>query len=591
MKFGKAYLAERSLARPDRLALLGLALASLLTACPRPTVPVPARPNASAIRFEDVTEAARIDFTHTTGAYGEKRMPESVGPGCAFIDYDGDGRLDLLFVNSTAWPGKPGTPGHPALYRNLGSGRFRNATQEAGLELSFYGMGVAVGDYDNDGWSDLLLTGLGGNRLFRNVEGRFQDVTKRVGLDRSPPGAWHTSAAWLDYDRDGRLDLFICRYVPWTAATNVECVNGRGERIYCGPQQYAVAASVLYHNVGDAGFVDVSEQTGVAGVLGKALGVVPVDENEDGWPDLIVTNDLTPDHLLRNHAGQRFVEVGAQAGLAVGVSGVPRAGMGVDVADVHNDRTLSVGIGNFSGEGLALFHRNSSGLYRDEAAASGVLAPSRRRLTFGVAFLDANGDGWPDFLALNGHVDDLIEESGTDTAYAQRPLMLMNRQGRFTDVTDAAGEALQLKVVGRGMAIGDYDNDGRPDVLVAVNAGPGRLWRNQSTIASWVGFRLVGTESNRDGYGAEVRLTAGGLTQRRWIRSGGSYLAASDPRALFGLGSSTKIDNVEIRWPSGTIDRYADVEPLAYYRAVEGAEDLAPATNNSRAEVRTVPTR
>jgi len=552
-----------------RRALLVAALAGAVAGCPgrgdnRRAAPAP-QAAVPPIAFEDVTGPAGIRFRHHTGADGRYRMPESVGPGGAFLDYDNDGRLDVLLVNSADWPDRRGgrRPATPALYRNQGDGTFREVTREAGLAVSLYGQGCAVADYDGDGWDDLLITCVGPNRLFRNRNGRFTDVTAAAGLAGGPRWAWHTSAAWFDYDGDGRLDLFICRYVRWSPETDVPCRDGNGRRTYCGPTQYTGDASALFRNLGGGRFRDVSRETGIAGALGKGLGVVPLDENEDGRPDLFVSNDLVRNHLWRNEGG-RFREVADEAGVAVADNGRARAGMGVDAADTRNDGGLAYCIGNFAGEGLALFDRGP-GAYTDRGGAVGLLNPSLRRLTFGLAFLDANLDGWEDLVTANGHVDPHARDLDGSPHHAQRLQLFANREGRFRDVTDAAGAPLQVAEVGRGLARGDFDDDGRPDLLVTPNDGPARLLRNVSPAGGgWVGFRLHGPPGNRHGYGAEVRLTAGGRAQRRWVRSGGSYLSHHDPRALFGLGGAVP-ERVEVHWPGGAVTTLERPEPGRYH--------------------------
>ncbi len=523
------------------------------------------------IRFEDVTAAAGIRFTHFTGADGRYLLPESIGGGGAFLDYDADGHLDLFLVNGASWPDGPKRHTPPALYRNRGDGTFEEVTKQAGLNHSLPGMGCAVGDFDNDGHDDLLVTCLGPNRLYRNLgNGRFQDVTAGSGLGTVPRWSWHTSAAWTDYDRDGLLDLFLCRYVSWSPEKDVPCRSKTGKRTYCGPEFYPGDRPVLYRNLGRGRFEDVSARTGIASAVGKGLGIVPVDENEDGWVDLAVANDMTPNFLFRNEAGKRFVEVGQESGLAVGESGRPRAGMGIDIADTRNDGRLSVAIGNFANEGLALFSQEG-GLYSDQAGPAGLLPESLSRLTFGLMFLDADRDGWQDLFAFNGHVNPLVAEEGEEgegATYRQSPLLFRNSRGQYTNVSATAGPAIQQPQVGRGCAWGDFDNNGHPDLLLCENGGPARLLRNTTDDAHhWLGIQLQGRSSNRNGYGAEVRLTAGGVTQRRWVRSGASYLSHSDSRALFGLGPQASVDRLEVRWPSGkttvqegiAADRYLQV--------------------------------
>jgi hypothetical protein len=412
------------------------------------------------------------------------------------------------------------------------------------------------------------VTCVGPNHLFRNLgNGKFSEVTQTSGLGGGGRWDWHTSAAWVDYDRDGKLDLFICRYVRWSPETDVVCKAASGARTYCGPVQYTGQPSLLYRNLGNGKFRDVSTATDIASAPGKGLGVLPIDENGDGWMDLFVSNDLVPNHLWQSEGGKRFREVAQENGVAVAESGTPRAGMGVDVADPRNAGDLAFGIGNFAGEGLALFRRGPGG-YTDAGRSAGLVPASLARLTFGLAFLDADRDGWSDLFAYNGHVDPHAGENGEASQFRQPPQLFRNERGSFVDVTATAGPPLQTPQVGRGCAWGDFDNDGRPDLLLCENAGPTRLLRNTTPDSHhWLGVRLHGRQGNRDGYGAEVRLSTAAGTQRRWIHSGGSYLSASDPRALFGLGDAAAADRLEIRWPSGKVtqlttpgsDQYLDV--------------------------------
>lgn len=561
---------------PNRAAAL-LALALCVGAGCKPSTPPaspatsPTTPNgavASPVQFENVTAPAGIRFSHFGGAEGKLLMPESVGPGGAFLDYDDDGWLDLYLVNSSTLTGKPAPNQIGALYRNQRNGTFRDVTREAGLAVPFYGQGCTVADYDGDGRDDLLVTCLGPNHLFRNVgNGKFQEVTAAVGLSGGGPWDWHTSAAWLDYDHDGRLDLFICRYARWSPQLDITCRASNGKQTYCGPVQYDPQPSVLYRQLENGKFQDVSQATTIASAPGKGLGVVPVDEDGDGWVDLFISNDLVANHLWHNEGGKRFREVAQERGVDVADSGSARAGMGVDVADIRNDGSLAFAVGNFAGEGLALFDRSEGG-YVDAGRKAGLVPASLPRLTFGLLFLDADRDGWSDLLTYNGHVDPHAGESGETIQFRQPLQLFRNQQGIFSDITATAGAPLQEPQVGRGCAWGDFDNDGRPDLLLCENQGPTRLLRNTTPDTHhWLGLRLRGRGKNRNAYGAEVRLTANGITQRRWIHSGSSYMSHSDTRALFGLGAAERVERLEIRWPSGRtlevpapqLDRYTDV--------------------------------
>lgn len=540
----------------------------LTTGCPKTAggpKPSASTQPAATIRFEDVSTSAGIRFQHFRGADGRFLMPESVGPGGAFLDYDGDGWLDLYLANGSNWPDRSEVHKTGALYRNQGDGTFRDVTREAGLATSLYGLGCAVGDYDNDGHDDLLLTGMGATRLFHNTgKGRFADVTPASGLDHPAPWDYYTSAAWFDYDRDGQLDLFVCRYVDWSPQKDVPCRSGSGKRIYCGPNQYSPVRSQLFRNLGQGRFRDVSGPIGIAAASGKALGALPIDENGDGWLDLFVTNDTTPNHLFRNEGGKRFKEVAQELGVAVDENGRMRSGMGIDVADVHNNGGVAFTIGNFVKEGVSLYNRSGS-LYTDAAGGTGLVPASLQSVTFGLTYLDADRDGWQDLFTYNGHVDPHADEAGGTNSYRQLPLLFQNRSGTFTEVGAQAGPTFKTPQVGRGCAWGDFDNDGRPDLLLCENAGPTRLLKNVTDDRNhWLGIQLQGTRGNRNGYGAEVRITAGGITQRRWVRSGGSYLSHSDSRALFGLGTAASVDRLEVRWPSGAVSQETAVTPDRY---------------------------
>jgi hypothetical protein len=548
--------------------LPAIALTALLLGCnvrPKPAAPAePARP-----RFEDVTQQAGIRFRHFTGADGRFRTPESLGAGCAFLDCDGDGRLDVLLINGRGWPDRPNAHTTCVLYHNEGDGRFTDVTASSGLAVPLYGQGCAVGDYDADGRDDVLITCLGQNRLFRNLgDCRFRDVTAGSGLDDCPQWAWHTSGAWLDYNRDGRLDLFVCRYVKWSPGTDIPYRNGLGKRTYGGPIQYPPDGSVLYEGLGGGRFRNVSVATGVSARPGKGLGVVPLDENGDGWPDLLVANDLVPNHLWRNEHGERFREVGQETGFAVGGLGRARAGMGIDAADVRNNGEPAVAVGNFANEGLALF-QIENGLYSDSASQAGLMMPSMKSLTFGLTFLDADGDGRQDLFITNGHIDPFALDLMGKPDYRQTPQLFQNRGDVFEDVTATGGPPLAAPQVGRGCAWGDWDNDGRPDLLLTENGGPARLLHNVTTAGHWLGVELRPRAGAPNPFGAEVRLTAGGVTQRRWIHSGGSYLSQSDQRALFGLGPNAALERLEVRWPSGGISQLGSRELDRYVRVQE----------------------
>lgn len=540
------------------------------------------RHSKSNVDFSDVSAEAGITFKHASGARGKKYMPETVGSGCAFLDYDQDGWQDLFFVNSTDWPGEAAQPHYSALYRNNRNGTFTDVTKQAGLAIDVYGQGVAVGDYDNDGLPDLFLTCIGPNHLFRNQgNGTFRDVTAAAGTAGEPvePGGlrwkWSSSASWFDYDRDGLLDLYVGNYVKWTPATDPYC-GSNGKKAYCPPNQFEGVPSLLYRNLGKGRFEDVSERTGIAGAVGKSFGVAVADYDADGWSDLAVSNDTKENFLFMNQKGQRFSEQGVEAAIAFSPGGVPRAGMGIDVADWRNEGRFGLIIGNFSREGLALFSNDGSASFTDVSYPAGVGETSLLSLTFGTFFFDVDLDGRQDIFAANGHIDDFVQMKDATVTYEQLPLMYRGVKGGTFELIDFEGEsALSRKRVLRGCSHGDFDNDGDQDIAVVWNNRQGELWRNDhGNEANWIGLVLQGAESNRDALGTEVRVTTGGETQLQTRHSGGSFLSESDGRMVFGLGSSKRADRVEIRWPSGKTVEFRNTAAGKYYRAVEGASDL-----------------
>lgn len=544
-------------------------------------VAAPAKAKASVV-FEDATDAAGIRFAHYSGALGKKFMPETVGSGCAVLDYNGDGWYDLFYVNGTDWPGATSRPHYPALYRNRGDGTFEEVTRQAGLRLDVYGMGAAVGDYDNDGDPDLFLTCIGPNHLFRNdSNGRFTDVTANAGVEGDPvhPGGvrwkWSSSAAWVDYDRDGHLDLFVENYVKWTPATDPRCGDA-GRKSYCPPTSFEGVPSLLYHNRGDGTFENVSEATGISNHVGKSFGIAVSDYNGDAWPDLAVSNDTMKNFLFLNIAGKRFEEKGLEAGVALSEAGVARAGMGIDAADWENNGRFGLLIGNFSREGLALYQNDGQGNFEDVSYKARIAEASLLSLTFGLFFFDYDLDGVQDVFAANGHIDDFVHMKDSMITYEQLPLLYRGTgQSSFADVTQASGPALAVKKVLRGCARGDIDNDGDLDIVSVWNNRRGELWRNQGGNANhWVGLLLRGAKSNRDGIGALIRLKAGNSRQMAYRRSGSSFLSEHDPRMVFGLGPHSKADEVEVTWPSGQVSRFQGIEAGRYYLATEGASAL-----------------
>lgn len=554
--------------------------------------------SASTIYFTDVTEAAGIDFVHETGAFGNKWMPETMGSGGGFLDYDNDGWPDIFLVNSAEWPGhESGNPKPtPKLYRNRGdpgSGpgqapTFEDVTTRAGLTFSIYGMGAAFADYDGDGDTDLYVTAVGDNKLLRNDGGRFTDVTRaaRVLGNSDQPGsspAWSTGAAWVDVDRDGWLDLFVANYVQWTPETDLYTTRDGKTKSYATPQGYQGETCRLYRNIRGQRFEEITEEAGVLNDEGKSMGVAIADFNDDGWPDIVVSNDTQPNFLYVNNGDGTFTDQAIQAGIGYDENGRARAGMGIDVADVANDGNLAIAIGNFSKEPLSLYTQIGSGeLFQDRAGAARLTRPSLLALTFGVHFVDLDLDGYLDLVAANGHIEPEINAVQQDITFAQKPQVFRNRQGHFVDVGDQAGPAFTEPIVARGMASADIDHDGDLDVLFTTNGGPAKLLRNDTAgkSAHWLRLRLQGEAPNLQAIGAAVTVWSGGMAQRRIVRTGSSYLSQSDVSTLvFGLGDATQADSILVRWPtSGDVSTLGAAEAGATYVISEGANSLTPAS-------------
>jgi hypothetical protein len=543
-----------------------------LTQLAAPQVPASLVNEIPAVRFTDITAEAGITFTHVNGAYGDKLLPESMGGGVAFFDFDNDGDPDLFFVNSCYWPGKTPEGVKPpimGLYENDGAGHFRDVTAGSGLDIVMYGQGCAVGDYDNDGFVDLFISGVHGNRLFRNRgEGRFEDVTREAGVGGSGQD-WGTSCAFFDYDRDGKLDLLVANYVQWTKEIDFEVgykLVGIG-RAYGQPRDFPGTFPFLFRNSGDGTLTDVSKWAGVqvknpvTGVpAAKSLGIAVADLDNDGWLDVVVANDTVQNYVFHNNRDGTFKEIGALSGIAFDSYGQTRGAMGIDVARFRNDDAIGVAIGNFANEMTALYVSQAQPMtFADEAITEGIGPASRLLLKFGIFFFDYDLDGRLDVLTANGHLETDIAKVQQSQTYAQPAQLFWNAGGTkgpsFISVPPAkAGEDLFKPIVGRGSAYADLDGDGDLDVVLVQTGGPPLLLRNDQRLGHrWVRFRLVGNPDNRDAIGAEVKLSSAGRTMYRTVMPTRGYLSQSELPVTFGLGNSDRIDSVEVRWPNGKI--------------------------------------
>ncbi len=552
---------------------------------------------APRITLTDVTREAGITARHDNGATGRKLLPETMGAGAAFLDIDNDGDQDLLFVNGL-FPGGGGGR-YATLYRNDGTGTFTDISVQSGLQPSSsssvgpavparpssssagpavparpsaqtplrYGMGVAAADMDNDGWTDIVLTSVGGVTLFRNEQGtRFVDVTAAAGL--ADKRGFSTCALWVDVDRDGLVDLLVCNYVQWSPQTDLHCSLDGKQKTYCTPQAYRGSTSWLFRNLGRGRFEDVTARAGLFDVTGKALGATVLDHDGDGWPDLFVANDTVPNRLYRNNHDGTFTELGLQSGVAFSSDGRARAGMGVDAADVDNSGRSSVAVTNFSGEMLGLFVPREAGVYVDTAPQTAVGRATRQTLGWGCFFFDVDLDGWQDLLVVNGQLDPSVAPSPGD---ASLPHLFLNRQGRFEDVAKGVGGAFATPRIGRGAAFGDIDGDGDPDVVLTANGGMATVFRNDSTPRGGVvRLHLRGSSANRDAVGARVTGVANGQKVSRAVRTGSSYLSQSELLLSFGLGSGTALEQVVVEWPGRPAERIGRLEAGATYDLVEG---------------------
>ncbi|MEO6966567.1 MAG: CRTAC1 family protein [Acidobacteriaceae bacterium] len=523
------------------------------------------------IHFADITRAAGIRFVHYNGAFGKKYLPETLGPGVAFIDYDGDGWQDIFIVNGTNFPGHTVRVTTPVLYHNNHDGTFTDVTKKAGLAVPMYGMGVAVGDFDNDGHDDLFVTALGQNHLFRNNgNGTFTDVTKKAGL--WGPTDFSTSAAWVDYDRDGHLDLLVANYVQWSPQKDLYCTMDGKTKSYCTPESYKGTSVRLWKNNGNGTFTDVTKKAGLYDTSSKSLGIAILDVNQDGWPDIAISNDTQPNRLYINNKNGTFTEQGVASGIAYSEDGVARAGMGVDGADYNHSGYPSLVISNFSNQMLSLYQNERNGLFVDVAPQSEVGQGSLLTLGFGCFFFDYDLDGWLDLYVADGHLDPDIERIQQTIRYAEHPHLFHNlHDGKFHDVAANIGKSFDMPRVARGAAYGDINNNGALDLIVTTNGGPAVLFRNEGATNRSLRIKLIGTKSNRDGIGAVAIVHSGTITQKLMLRSGSSYLSSSELVLTFGLGESSKADSIEIHWPSGAIDRLTNVNANQIITIKEGA--------------------
>jgi hypothetical protein len=543
-------------------------------------IPLQAPEAAGAPLFSEVPPSASgIQWVHENAMSAFRYLPEALGPGCAFLDFDNDGWMDVFLVNSGPsdfW--KPPKPVRNALYKNNRDGTFTDVTEKAGVSGAYFGMAAAVGDYDNDGWPDLLVTAYGNCILYKNNrDGTFTDVTGKAGV--ATPG-WTTSAVWFDYDNDGRLDLFICSFVDYSAGHKLECGNNQiGRNYYCVPRVFKPTASFLYHNNGDGTFTEVSKGTAIATALGKGLGVVATDINNDGWMDLFVANDTVQNFLFVNrgpgpNGRWNWEEIALQAGVGFSENGRPRSGMGVDAADLNGNGWQDLFVANVDHEMFSVYENNKDETFKDVAQAHGVARGTRLLSGWGLKYFDYDNDGAVDLILANGHPDDMIDSYSMQVKYKE-PLLLFHQgeDHKLHDVSESAGPVFQKYFAARGLAVGDYDNDGALDVLIGINGGAPVLLKNNAAKGNhWLGLKLEGVTCNRDAIGARILWKAGGKLRQRLKNNGGSFLSSHDPREVLGIGSAAQIDELEIHWPapSKRIEKLANVAPNRYIHIVEG---------------------
>jgi hypothetical protein len=579
----------------SRRLFAGSLLTLLLTGCnaPKPPVVTPVesvKATTQNVTFTDATKTAGLDFRHVSGATTSKLLPETMGSGLAWIDYDGDGFQDLFLVNSRPWTkaecdaakipyvASAGAPPTCKLFHNNGNGTFTDVTKQAHLDVTMYGMGVCVGDYDNSGHPSLYVTGLDRNYLFHNNgDGTFKDTTAPSGLK---DGGWSSSAAWVDYDKDGKLDLIVCHYVKWSPATDIAFMKN-GHRTYGTPNQYTGEPLTLYHNDGGGHFREVAEKAGLRTsptpenrkLQGKSLGVAICDYDGDGWPDIAIANDTEPNYLFHNEHNGTFKEVGVEQGMAYNDSGAARGAMGIAACDYDHKGRESLIIGNFSNQMLALYH-NEGSTFRDTAAQSGVGPPSLLSLSFGLFFCDLDNDGWQDIFVANGHIDDDVQEDQKEVTYAESPLVFRNLgNGSFANAAEKLGPVMQAKYVARGCAYADYLLNGFPGIALSTSNGPAYLFHNSADNGNHaLRLELEGAQSNRSAIGAMITVKAGVLTQTYNIRSGSSYCSQSELPITAGLGPATQADTVTIVWPSGTQQTLTSLAAGQIYHITESSK-------------------